>query len=181
MIEQESEKKLDVPVDVVWNWVKKLENITSLIPRVEIVEKITEKKAKVKGNVFRILNPPEEIIVGEAETVETNEEEKYTRSITEGRIFRIETFLKCGENKENQTKIQMKAKAELKGFAGTLLEKIIFIPIISDAILTNQIDEILNELGRRLEKYMRKKWKNKLEKKIKKIEQNYSQKDAFES
>ncbi len=174
MIVQESEKELDVPIDEVWDWVKKLENIVSLIPRVKIVEMRDERKAKVQGLLFRFLNPPEEITMGEAETVEVNEKEKYTRSITEGKIFKIETCLKCEKMGESKTKIEMSLRGELKGLAGTLLEKILFFPFISDAVLSARIEEILDKLGNRLEKYMRKKWKNKLENKIKKLDKDYS-------
>lgn len=171
MIRGKSEKKIKAPLEVIWNWVKDLENILSVIPRVEIIKMEGERKALVRGVLFRgILNLPDEIIAGETKTVEINEDEKYTRSVTESEIFKVETFLKCEKLSENKTNVQMKFEGGFKGLAGGLLEKILFLPLISKLTLSEEIDKILKGLGDSLEEHMRRKWHKKLEKKIKNIE-----------
>ncbi len=169
MIEEEAEVTIDVPLEEVWEWVKNLENITSIIPRVEIIEKIDDNHLKVRGDVLPFFDLPEEIAVGEAETVEVNDSEKYTRTITEGEAFKIETFLQCEKEGENETRIYMSADGELKGKAGTALEKIIFIPVTGPIIPAARIDEILQKLKENIKDHMRKHWKEELEKKTKEL------------
>ncbi len=170
MLKEEAEAIIDVPLDEVWDWVKNLENITSIIPRVEIIEKIEENHLIVRGDVLPFLNLPDEITTGEAKTIEVNEGKKHTRTITEGKIYKIETFLQCEEREENETRIFMKAEGELKGKAGTALEKLVFLPVTETLVPSARINDILQELKENIKEYMRKHWKEELEKKTKELE-----------
>lgn len=169
MIEEEAEVTINIPLEEVWEWVKNLENITSIIPRVEIIGKIDDNHLEVRGDVLPFFDLPEEIAVGEAETVEVNDSEKYTRTITEGEVFKMETFLQCEEKGENETRIYMSADGELKGKAGTALEKILFIPVTETIIPAARINAILQKLKENIKDHMRKHWKEELEKKTKEL------------
>lgn len=170
MLREEAECFIDVPLEEVWEWAKDLENITSVIPRVEIKEKISEKEVIVRGVVLPVIDLPEQMTTGKARTIEVNESEKYTRTVTEGEIFEIETFFQCEESGENETKIYMEAKGNLKGFSGKLLEKILFLPITTKIVSSARVDEILKGVENNLKDYMRKHWKDQLEKKTKELE-----------
>ncbi len=173
MFVEEAEKFVDVPLDEVWDWVKELENIAAVIPRVEILEIISEREARVRAYPlpeFLPISVPDEIASAKATTVEVNESEKYTRTITEGEIFRLETYLDCEEVSENESKLYMKAEGGLKGTAGSALEYLVFFSPITKAISGTQIEEILDSLGENLKEYMRRYWREELENKTKELE-----------
>lgn len=173
MIFEKSEREVDVPVDEVWDWVKELKNIVSVIPRVELFEMVNDRKAKVRGYIFPEIIPltiPEEIGGGIAETVEVDESEKYTRTITENEVFQLETYLECDEMEEGVTEIFMEVKGELKGLSGTILESMVFVSPVMKAVSGTQIDAILEDLGKNLKEYMRNYWKKELENKTEELE-----------
>ncbi len=173
MIFEEAERFVDVPAQEVWEWVKELENIVSVIPRVEIIEMRDEREGEARGHVLPDFLPfslPEELNVGEAKTVEVNESEMYTRTVTEGEVFRLETYLECEKVSENETRLYMRAEGELRGTTGTLLEYLLFFSPVTRIVTGTQIDRILSDLGENLKEYMRKYWREELEKKTKELE-----------
>lgn len=148
MVEEEDEKTIPVPIEIVWDWSKDIRNIVSVIPQIKIMEEISDRKLRVRGEIFRGSSLlPDELLIGESETIEVNETEKYTRSVTEGEIYQVETFLRCEKATENETRVKLKTKGKLKGFSGKILEKFIFLPGISKIALPRKIDEILGNWG----------------------------------
>ncbi len=173
MIVEEAERFVDVPIAEVWDWVKKLENIVKVIPRVEIIEMQDDREASVRGYVLPDNIPfslPEELAAGKAETVEVDESKKFTRTITQGEIFWLETFLQCEEISENETKLYMRAKGELKETTGTVLEYLLFFSPFTRIVTGTQINQILDDLGENLKEYMRKYWREELKKKTEELE-----------
>lgn len=152
---EEAEKTIDVPLENVWELFKDLENITSLFPGLEIIEKIDDNELLVSGESLPFLDLLEEVNEGEMETVEVNDSERYTRTIIKGESFEIEIFLQCEEKEENKTKIYLKIEGELKEKEGET-------PSV-------RINEILQNLEENIKEYMRKHWKEKFEKKTEEL------------
>jgi|GEM_PF-2031470 len=169
MIRETAKTTLDVPLDYVWEWIKDLENIVSKIPKVEIIEKLGDSKLKVRGNFLPLFNLPGEMNVAEAETVEVNEREKYTRTITKNEIFEMRTRLECEEVNDDETRIFMEVEADLEGSSGDVVERIIYNPITKLIVPSTRINELLYGLTENIKDFMREHWREELKKKTEEL------------
>lgn len=173
MILREANDVINIPIDRVWQWVKDFENIVSVIPRVVLLEMKGSRVGLVKGVLFPEVLPitlPEEIAVAEADMVEVNEPEKYTRTITQNDVIKIESFLECENLSENKTELHMAAKISLKGKSGDMLERLVsFTPFVK-LVTGTKIEEILDNLCVNLKDHTRNFWRKELEKKTKKLQ-----------
>ncbi len=170
MIEIEAEKKIDIPIDEVWEWIKNPENIDSALPIVEIIDKTEEGRILRTTLLDGSLSMPEEITTGKSRQVEVDEAEKYAKSVIEGEIWTVEASTKCEEISENETKIYFKGRGGFKGLAGSLLEKMLFFTPFSNIALEGQIEEVMDEFARKIRKHMRERWRKALEEKTKELE-----------
>lgn len=162
MLEEEIEKTIAVPQKIVWEWSKDIRNVASAISRIEI---------KVRPSVSRgFLRPPRELTAGQAVMTVCDEEEKYSKVVVNGEAYRVENSLQCEKISKNKTEVTVRVKIEFKGLSGDILEKLIFLPIISSIVLQKRLDVILENLLNNLEDYMRKRWRKGIGSKIKDLQ-----------
>lgn len=143
------EDQVEVPLEKAWEWAKPIGNQLSAMSQIRAIEEKSDLEARIEVDLgLRVL--PKQIVEAESKTVEVNEEEKYTRSITKGEIFDAETFIKLESISENETKVSFYIKGEFKGWTGRMLERAM------KAMVQRRLDEALGEYCWRMEQQIKR-------------------------
>lgn len=174
------ERKIAVPIDVIWEWARDVRTVASAISRVEVLDERGQEELLIRPNILRgFLSLPDELRIGETVLAERNDSEKHVMAVTENEGYRFETSLDLEEVSESKTKTKVKVRAELKEISGKVLEKFIFFPVISNIVLQKRVSEILDKLLIDLENYMRKRWREKISDRIRDLD--YTKKGELNS